>query len=107
VAGPWPLKGPFRRASKFNGVFPLKFSADGNLSSDEYKEIVSYINQLRYTKGLFDFVFSMFTYGDKEKDLWISKYIDVGANWLVDCIYPGGYSKEEIFDRIRKGPPSY
>lgn len=107
VAGTWPYKGPFRRAAKFNGIFPLSADPDEiRLSPKEYQDIISFINQFRDPKSDFDVVSHMYTTGNKEDDAWISDYIDVGVNWLIEVIYPGRASKKEIFDRIKKGPPS-
>jgi len=42
VAGNWPHKMPFRRAAKFDGVFPLML--ERALTPDDFREILSYIH---------------------------------------------------------------
>jgi len=48
------------------------------------------------------------TSGDPKDDIWVKDYIDAGATWLVECIYPGrGGMIDGYFELIQKGPQEF
>ena len=51
VAGFWPHKKPFRRASKFEGVYPGSVS---QISTEKVTELKKYINSYKTHSGSFD-----------------------------------------------------
>ena len=106
IGGEWPHKGPMKRAAQYQGVFPIHAGSDDILTPTDIVNILTYIKKYRPSLENFDVVMLMFTTGDKVKDAWIKNYIEVGVTWLVEVIYPGRGSKEEIFQRIRLGPPT-
>ena len=105
VGGTWPKKAPFKRAARFDGVFPLP----GNLYPKDVLAIVEFIKQIRdpTLTNHFDVVQSIVTSGDPKEDQWVNDFIAAGVTWLVECFYPGRGIVEEYFNIIRKGPPKF
>jgi len=102
VGGNWPNKKPFRRAAKYDGIFPLKA---GGVDPQDYKEILSYIGKYRESMESFDLVKSILTIKDKEHDAYIHEFIDMGLDWLLEAFWPERCSLKEIQKRIEQGPP--
>jgi alkanesulfonate monooxygenase SsuD/methylene tetrahydromethanopterin reductase-like flavin-dependent oxidoreductase (luciferase family) len=105
VGGTWPIKKPFRRAAKYDGVFPLKAGSDPSIYPQDYKEILSYIGKYRGSMESFDLVKSIYTIKDKEHDSYIHDFVEIGIDWLLEAFWPGRSSLKEIQERIEKGPP--
>ncbi len=105
VGGNWPNKKPFRRAAKYDGVFPLKAGSDPSIYPQDLQEIMSYIRKYRKSTESFEFVKSIYTIKDKEHDVYIHDFIDVGVAWLLEAFWPGRCSLKEIQERIEQGPP--
>ena len=105
VGGNWPNKKPFRRAAKYDGIFPLKVGDDPSIYIEDYREIKSYIAKYRESMESFDLVKSMYTIKDKEHDVYIHDFIDFGVSWLLEAFWPQRCSLKEIKERIEKGPP--
>ena len=103
--GNWPNKKPFRRAAKYDGIFPLKVGYDPSIYPQDYREIMSYIGKYRKSLESFDLVKSIFTVGEKEHDAYIHDFVDMGINWLLEAFWPERCSLKEIQERIEKGPP--
>ena len=112
VGGNWPYKKPFRRAAKYDGIFPLKAGSDPSIYLQDYQEILSYIGKYRKSLDSFDAVKSIVTVGDKEEDAYIHPFMDIGVNWLVEAFWSERMhgmhercSLKEIQKRIERGPP--
>ncbi|MFX1283026.1 MAG: LLM class flavin-dependent oxidoreductase [Promethearchaeota archaeon] len=105
VGGTWPNKKPFRRAAKFNGIFPIREGFEEPLWTDDIKEIIKYIKLHRKTSEPFDVIHPVVTSAKKEENQWIYDYIDAGVTWIVECIYPGRGSSKNIQQIVRNGPP--
>jgi alkanesulfonate monooxygenase SsuD/methylene tetrahydromethanopterin reductase-like flavin-dependent oxidoreductase (luciferase family) len=105
VGGFWPHKKPFRRAAKYDGIFPLKAGSDPSLYPEDYQEILSYIKKYRKSLDSFDIVKSIITVGDKEEDAYIHDFMDIGATWLLEAFWSERCSLKEIQQRIEQGPP--
>jgi alkanesulfonate monooxygenase SsuD/methylene tetrahydromethanopterin reductase-like flavin-dependent oxidoreductase (luciferase family) len=108
VAGMWPNRRPFRRAARFDGVFPIKAGEDmPMLQPSELGEIVEYVDQHREGDGPFEIV----TYADLPGDAnraaeLVEEWSEFGATWIH--IGPGDFGMEPIDSfraRIRNGPP--
>ena len=117
VAGYWPRKRPFRRAARWDGICPGKVEG-GALTPDDWREIMTYIDEHRTTDGPFDFVHSGVTSGAKvaEDKARVGEYTKVGVNWWIEGINPYDLGLawadpwtlevvEQMKQRIRLGPP--
>jgi hypothetical protein len=106
VGGMWPHKGPFRRATKWDGMIPLK--APGNLlQPSDLSDILSYVNKSRDESMNFDVAIIGWTTGKNrtanvEK---VSHYAKAGATWWLESLYTQRHSPERMLARIRLGPP--
>ena len=101
-AGWWPKKAPFRRAARYDGVFPL--GEKDRLKPKDFRDILGYVKEHRKTKGQFDLILLGRSRGDPHHDSWIRDYEDAGASWFVELIMGADYDK--YAERISKGPPS-
>ena len=108
VGGNWPNKRPFSRAAKYQGVFPLKARARGfeeSLIEGDYVDILDYIGQNGGDLENYDVVKSVYSDSDSEKNSWIQGYVDVGVNWVLECLDPWRGSVESLFEVVERGPP--
>ena len=116
VCGSWPTKAPFRRAARWDGVWPqLREPGPYDISVGQLADIVAFIKEHRTTDAPFDVVH---TNGNPTVDLvadagLVEQYAAVGATWWVEEIYPwrfgfqnqGPWPLEEMAGRIAAGPP--
>ena len=104
VGGVWPRKAPFRRAARWDGVYPIK--ADGPLDPRDVSAIASYISSQRASDTPYDIaVAGDITGGDPVKTGDITaEYAEAGATWLVQGLARVG-PLEEARRRIHRGPP--
>jgi alkanesulfonate monooxygenase SsuD/methylene tetrahydromethanopterin reductase-like flavin-dependent oxidoreductase (luciferase family) len=108
VAGMWPNRRPFRRAARFDGVFPIKAGEDmPMLEPVELTEIVQFVDQYREGDGAFEVV----TYADLPGDATraaelVAEWSAAGATWIH--MGPSDFGMEPIESfrkRVRRGPP--
>ncbi len=104
VGGTWPNKKPFRRAAKYDGVFPLKAGSVDPLTPDEYREIVAYIKKYRTQKGAFDVVFSTYFNAHKGFKKVLINYSETSVNWFVECLNPWRGDLASFEEIISNGP---
>lgn len=89
VGGNWPNKKPFRRAAKFQGVFPLLAGSWDGLQPKDYQAILTYIKKYQQQQNKsFDVVFMTNFNAWDNFDEMISDYSSAGVNWFVECIHP-------------------
>jgi hypothetical protein len=116
VAGQWPNKAPFRRAARWDGVFPLNRDDFMNdLSPQQFREIGSYIRSQRSTEAPFELVLKRNKLAkDRGEDLAAAAaYEQAGVTWWLEGISPwrfgwqgsGGWPLAAMQDRILSGPP--
>jgi alkanesulfonate monooxygenase SsuD/methylene tetrahydromethanopterin reductase-like flavin-dependent oxidoreductase (luciferase family) len=106
VAGAWPNRAPFRRAARWDGVFPHGLDSSGGLRPlelDELPDVLEYVGSHRATSGPFDVVVSGVANGDAGIVL---PFVEAGATWWIESDegYPGW--QERMLERIRSGPPA-
>lgn len=100
-AGTWPIKAPFRRAARYDGVFPLSMSED--MSLEEYASVVNYVKKHRESMKDYDIVIMGMSTGDPEKDSWIGESEFLGMTWYVEIVM--GDDLDKFLGKIAKGPP--
>ncbi len=119
VAGSWPIKAPFRRAARWDGVFPL-----GNglgftemLSPEDVLAMLSFIHEQQVEAELpqkpFEVVHSGISAGtNKEEDRALAmSYGLAGVTWWLEHLVPDRWGSwtdwplESMRERIRQGPP--
>ena len=116
VGGGWPNRAPFRRAARYDGVFPLK--AGGQLMPEEWRNVKAYVDQQRTAATPFDYVAAGQTpAGDAARGAEIvAPYAEVGATWWLETVDPWSEANDwtlplddaavaKMNERIRSGPP--
>lgn len=91
VAGMWPNKPPFRRAARWDGVFPILRDAglDNIPSPEQLREIVAFVQEQRQIDSPFDVVIAGATPGDDAKRAVeiAEEYAAAGATWWQEGIH--------------------
>ena len=106
VGGFWPHKAPFRRASKWNGVIPLKLGATWRPEPEDLRPMLAYIKTLRTTTVPLDV--AIIGFGQLDEQTKIDKirlYAAEGVTWWLENLSSYRDSPEEMRGRIREGPP--
>ena len=118
VAGRWPNKPPFRRAARWDGVFPDVPGGDPHrmLAPDDIREIIAYVRQHREGDASFDVTMAGVTPGDSPSRgaEIVRPLAEAGVTWWQEAIhllrpdlsegdFPSGI--EAMRWRIRQGPP--
>jgi alkanesulfonate monooxygenase SsuD/methylene tetrahydromethanopterin reductase-like flavin-dependent oxidoreductase (luciferase family) len=102
IAGMWPTHAPFRRAARWDGVFPIAVTdgQPGAISSAAFAEALAFTLSIRRSDAPFDAVVQ----GAPNTDP--GEYAAAGATWwlLTDDGGPGW--EERILGEIRAGPPN-
>ena len=108
VAGMWPNRRPFRRAARFEGVFPIKAGEEmPMLEPVELTEIIRYVDEHRADDRPYEVV----TYADLAVDPGraaelVGEWSEAGATWIHVGLGDYGMEPVESFrERIRRGPP--
>ena len=117
VAGVWPRKLPFRRAARWDGMFPIK--NDGTEPTDMTSEMpvltphdiegaVIFTKSHRVSKGPFDVVTGVQNSMMSRSELGriAAEYEDAGLTWQTHSFGPWNGTIEECRARIRQGPPT-
>jgi alkanesulfonate monooxygenase SsuD/methylene tetrahydromethanopterin reductase-like flavin-dependent oxidoreductase (luciferase family) len=116
-AGYWPNKAPFRRAARFDGIYPL-FNSERFSELDQLREVVNFMAQERQTDKPFDIVFmGNWTHSKDWRNAGklVEPYAEAGATWWVEEFTPRQFGIdweepwpfEEVKARIAEGPPKF
>jgi alkanesulfonate monooxygenase SsuD/methylene tetrahydromethanopterin reductase-like flavin-dependent oxidoreductase (luciferase family) len=107
VAGGWPGRAPFRRAARFDGVWPVA-KAGGYLSVDEFVDCVAAVRGLRDSDTPFDacFVDRSPAGGDDETTDKLGRLAAGAMTWWIDSLDDPTVPFEHHLDRVRAGPPA-
>lgn len=102
VAGIWPHRPPFRRAARFDGVFPLCLTSRTPTPA-EIREIAVYVAEHRAASVPFDLVVG----GESERDAaaHVADCARAGATWWLEWLSRGRGGFEAMQARVRAGPP--
>src|SRR5258708_3762793 len=100
VAGTWPIKAPFRRAARWDGVQPIGQNLELNemMSPGQIRDMVTYIKAYRDSDTPFDIVHGGMTSGkdlSRDADI-VAAYASAGVTWWLEGINPerwGGWQK--------------
>jgi alkanesulfonate monooxygenase SsuD/methylene tetrahydromethanopterin reductase-like flavin-dependent oxidoreductase (luciferase family) len=106
VAGMWPGTKPFRRAARWDGVFPLR-KDDEPMQPQDHRAMISFIMEHRDSSAPFDVVHGGNTPGDDYASASeiVAPYADAGVTWWLES-FGSDATVEETRKRIRQGPPS-
>jgi alkanesulfonate monooxygenase SsuD/methylene tetrahydromethanopterin reductase-like flavin-dependent oxidoreductase (luciferase family) len=99
VAGMLPNLRPFRRAARYDGVFPIRADME-DLTPTDLARVARYVEDHRTIGGPFDVVVG----GPVEADL--TAMAEAGATWYLTGPSPAGESLEDTLAWISAGPPA-
>jgi alkanesulfonate monooxygenase SsuD/methylene tetrahydromethanopterin reductase-like flavin-dependent oxidoreductase (luciferase family) len=105
----WPHRRPFRRAARWDGVFPDVEGVDWLteiMTPADLRTIVSYFRSQRTSDAPFDVVIGGHSPSDPSTAAdFLAPYVAEGLTWWVEGIHPAFGSAEELRAKIRRGPP--
>jgi alkanesulfonate monooxygenase SsuD/methylene tetrahydromethanopterin reductase-like flavin-dependent oxidoreductase (luciferase family) len=99
VAGMLPHLRPFRRAARYDGVFPIRGDME-DMTPADVARVADYVSRHRTGEGPFDVVVG----GPPGTD--VEAIEEAGATWFLTGPNPEGESVEETLAWISAGPPS-
>jgi alkanesulfonate monooxygenase SsuD/methylene tetrahydromethanopterin reductase-like flavin-dependent oxidoreductase (luciferase family) len=106
IAGRWPARRPFRRAARFDGVFPT-FEGVGHAerpTPDQLRTVVEYTRSHRQQLDTsFDVVLEAES-EDNDPEL-VGAYADAGLTWWIEKLGWLRGSVDYSRQRIQRGPP--
>jgi alkanesulfonate monooxygenase SsuD/methylene tetrahydromethanopterin reductase-like flavin-dependent oxidoreductase (luciferase family) len=109
VAGRWPNRPPFRRAARWDGVFPTHADVgpDELMAPGELHRIVEYTLRHRAEPaGPFDVIMEGSTPPDPvDGSAIVAPYADAGLTWWIERLGWFRGSVTEMRSRVAAGPP--
>jgi alkanesulfonate monooxygenase SsuD/methylene tetrahydromethanopterin reductase-like flavin-dependent oxidoreductase (luciferase family) len=110
VAGRWPNRRPFRRAARWDGVFPLVAGVEsGEMPMPELlAEAVRYTREHRPdAAGPFDVALECVSAGeDRAADAALAQdYARAGLTWWIEALGWFRGPLDVVRERVRRGPP--
>jgi alkanesulfonate monooxygenase SsuD/methylene tetrahydromethanopterin reductase-like flavin-dependent oxidoreductase (luciferase family) len=110
VAGFWPNRRPFRRAARWDGLFPITVGGQDEFLETTpagLTEIIAYVRRRRPARLPFDVVLSGASPGDaSERAEIMAAYEEVGLTWWLEAVAMPDRSYDEWQDVVRQGPAS-
>jgi alkanesulfonate monooxygenase SsuD/methylene tetrahydromethanopterin reductase-like flavin-dependent oxidoreductase (luciferase family) len=105
IAGRWPARRPFRRAARYDGVFPT-FEGVGHAempSPERLAEAIAYTRTHRETAAPFDVVLE--GQSDGPDPARVAPYEAAGLTWWIEKLGWFRGPVEAMRERIELGPP--
>lgn len=106
IAGRWPARRPFRRAARFDGVFPT-FQGVGHAERPTPDQLATVVNYTHSHRDQEDLAFDVAVEAQSEgpdPDL-VTAYADVGLTWWIEKLGWFRGSLDYVRQRIERGPP--
>lgn len=108
VGGVWPARAPFRRAARWDGVFPHFRHGDRSamMPLEEARRVIDYIAARRDGGAPFEVVLrNKATSGDSARDAALAAdYARIGVTWWLEGV-EGRAGVAAVRARIAQGPP--
>jgi alkanesulfonate monooxygenase SsuD/methylene tetrahydromethanopterin reductase-like flavin-dependent oxidoreductase (luciferase family) len=110
IAGRWPAKRPFRRAARWDGVFPLddEVGESETISPGRLGEVVAYVDRHREDPSApYDVIIEGYSDGrDPAADFeLVERYREVGLTWWIERLDWFRGPLDEVRPRLAAGPP--
>lgn len=106
VAGLWPNKRPFRRAARWDGVFPERL-AGGTVSPQEVADISAFIRSQDGAQSSFDIAVGGYSDTSQDYEARLGEYERSGLTWWFERLDPSrGLSPTDTFELVAAGPPT-
>lgn len=107
VAGRWPRPAPFRRAGRWDGVFPI--NADGSdLTTGQVRDVIRLTTSHRPSDARpLDVILEGTSSLDEESAERMAAYEGAGATWWLESLTWDRGALEESVERVSQGPPLF
>ena len=104
VAGVWPGTRPFRRAARWDGIFPT--GRYGTLSPNDFRNMRAYIDLYRTATTPFEVVLSGRAHElpAVERSAHVAEYAAAGVTWWLESVW-ADVALSEVQAIIHHGPP--
>jgi alkanesulfonate monooxygenase SsuD/methylene tetrahydromethanopterin reductase-like flavin-dependent oxidoreductase (luciferase family) len=105
VAGMWPGTRPFKRAARWDGVFPLH-KEERPMEPDDHRAMIAYIMEHRNSDAPFDVVHGGLTSAENRSEARdkVAPYAEAGVTWWIEAFWDDA-TVEQVRGRIEQGPP--
>lgn len=109
VVGAWPRMKSMRRATRWDGLLPVKMDDGGSfvaLTHDDLRAIKAHVDSRRTQTTPFDIVMEGVTPGDDPAAAseHVRGWADAGATWWIESMWEAA-DLGPVLARIRQGPP--
>lgn len=111
IGGEWPNKAPFRRAARWDGVFPGKrgVAINETMTPADLREIVVFVAANRDPDLAlpFDIVLGGYTSARDRAHATetVAAYAEVGLTWWLEGLNDFARTSVDARERVRSGPP--
>jgi alkanesulfonate monooxygenase SsuD/methylene tetrahydromethanopterin reductase-like flavin-dependent oxidoreductase (luciferase family) len=110
IAGRWPSKRPFRRAARWDGVFPLHadVAEEETMTPEQLSEIVAYVDEHREDASApYDVAIEGYSDGDDPAADFelVERYREVGLTWWIERLDWFRGPLDVVRRRLEAGPP--
>ena len=109
VGGRWPVKAPFRRAARWDGVMPTHtgYGLGETMPPGELRAAVRYTSEHRTATGPFDVALEGRTDGTAPDrgGAHVVPYIEAGLTWWIEALGWWRGTPDDAMARITQGPP--
>lgn len=111
VGGLCTSKRPWRRAARYDGVFPGKLDADDNTLPVLLEDVGSILDEVKKHRDS-DEPFDVVVEGEAGSDgsqrngPSVQEYEGAGVTWFLESVHDWLGSFEEMRERVRRGPPA-
>jgi len=109
VGGRWPVKAPFRRAARWDGVMPTHtgYGLGETMPPGELRAAVRYTREHRTATGPFDVALEGRTDGTAPDrgGAHVVPYIEAGLTWWIEALGWWRGTPDDAMARITQGPP--
>jgi alkanesulfonate monooxygenase SsuD/methylene tetrahydromethanopterin reductase-like flavin-dependent oxidoreductase (luciferase family) len=109
LGGFWPNRKPFRRAAKFEGMYPGIINPESNSNEDvttieDFKKMIEYLKKHRKNMDNFDIMHYGLTPSDPiEAGKIVKEWKDAGTTWWAESNDRDTFEEHKV--RIVSGPP--
>jgi len=108
VGGSYPFKAPFRRAALYDGVVPIHSKWPESLMPDHVKHVLEMVDSEREDLKGFEVAVAGETTGtdSASEKAKIDSWEKAGVTWWLEDINGMRAEIDELYERIRLGPPA-
>jgi len=111
AATTWPIRAPFRRAARLDGIWPVRRDEAGKASAlgpADIREVAALIGELRTSPDPYDILVHGITPADDPAAAaeTVAAVAEAGATWWTERINTARGDLSEMRRRIDAGPPS-